>query len=200
VPNLQRAATDHDDSRAAVWAAWVRGLYAFARLRCRDDDTAAESVQECLTAAVGGRVPGASADVISGGPPGSDAHTDRAWRRLCGVVRHKLADAARRAGRHDRALALVADRVGEPAEQPRPEHESRRNETRRVARLALTALSPRHRAVLLAVYADDLTVPRAAARLGLTTKAAESLLGRARRAMATQIRRLVRRPEEDLIP
>lgn len=52
---------------------------------------------------------------------------------------------------------------------------------------ALASLSPRQRAVLVLRYVDDLPVPEVATRLGLSERAAESMLVRARASLRSAL-------------
>ncbi|MBM3977486.1 MAG: hypothetical protein FJ299_10910 [Planctomycetes bacterium] len=58
---------------------------------------------------------------------------------------------------------------------------------------ALSSLPPEYKAALLAKYVEELSVDEIAARSGRTTKAAESLLGRARTAFGKVFELLAKR-------
>jgi RNA polymerase sigma-70 factor, ECF subfamily len=97
-----------------------------------------------------------------------------AW--LCGIARHKAADAARRR----RRLAPLDD---DPAmANAETETETDRWEVRERVIETLWALPEEYRSALLCRYVEGEAVATVARRVGRSYKAAESLLSRARRA------------------
>ncbi len=94
---------------------------------------------------------------------------------LCTIARNKLADHYRRLDRDDRRhLRLVVREID------MGEDRSSTIEDRELIMSALRQMPNMQRAVLVLCYLDDLSVSEAAAVLGRTESATESLLGRAR--------------------
>lgn len=158
--------------RAAVLAgndaAWqvlydrhVDALYAFAWYRSgRRADRADEVVQETWLAAV---------RRIEAFDPARGAF--ESW--LKGIAANVLRNQRRRWRRDEQAEALCdEDLLQEPAPPENGE----------LIGLALTALPQRYQTALRAKYEERLSVAEIAGRLGVTAKAAESLLSRARDA------------------
>jgi RNA polymerase sigma-70 factor (ECF subfamily) len=75
-----------------------------------------------------------------------------------------------------------------------PEAVLRRDETARLVHVLLDRLPPRYAAALEWKYIDGLSVNEIAGRLELTSKAAESILSRAREAFREGFAILTRRP------
>ena len=98
---------------------------------------------------------------------------------VMGIARHKLVDHYRRAARDERHLAMAATGVSESVEFDELEG----SEPSRVLEL-LRHLSKEHQLVLLLRYVDDLPVHEIAATMNRSVDAANSLLSRARRALA----------------
>lgn len=158
--------------RAAVLAgndaAWqvlydrhVDALYAFAWYRSgRRADRAEEVVQETWLAAV---------RRIEAFDPALGAF--ESW--LKGIAANVLRNQRRRWRREEQAEALCDENL---LQEPAPP------ENGELVGLALTALPQRYQAVLRAKYEERLSVAEIAGRLGVTAKAAESLLSRARDA------------------
>ena len=101
---------------------------------------------------------------------------------VMGVARHKLVDHYRRAARDERRLALAWAQSSDSVEldlfdgaDPAQVLEMMRN------------LSPEHRLVLILKYLDDLPVHDIAMTLNRSMHATNSLLSRARRALATSL-------------
>ena len=104
---------------------------------------------------------------------------------LMGVARHKLIDHFRSTSREQRRLALAWS--GGVGHQDDPLDEFEDVDPARVVAL-LRDLSPSHRLVLVLKYLDDLSVEQIATEIGRSVHATESLLARARLALARSIR------------
>ena len=87
----------------------------------------------------------------------------------------------------------IADTLDRIEEQDLPEDVLQREETRRFVGTVMSTLPPDYQAGLLARYRDGKSVEEFARERGTTTKAAESLLYRARRAFAETFRALTER-------
>ena len=106
---------------------------------------------------------------------------------LCGIARHKIVDHLRRRGRDavvfsempPARLAALID-AG-----PLPEKVLAEKDTRIQVVRVLAALPDNYRRALVVRYADRRSVDEVAQLLGITYKAAESLLARARSAFRT---------------
>jgi RNA polymerase sigma-70 factor, ECF subfamily len=92
---------------------------------------------------------------------------------LCACCRNEIAAHFRRAGRRPREVALVADVASEERDDP---------DSTELVHAALDRLPPTYARAMEWRYLDGLDVPAVAQRLGLSYKAAESLLSRARTA------------------
>ena len=101
---------------------------------------------------------------------------------VIGVARHKLIDHYRHAARDERHLAQVWAGSADSIEFD----ELDTAEPARVLEM-LRSLSPEHRLALILRYIDDLTVPDVATALNKTIDATNSLLSRARRALASSL-------------
>jgi RNA polymerase sigma-70 factor, ECF subfamily len=99
-----------------------------------------------------------------------------------GIARHKLIDHYRRSESEQRRMALVWAGRADSADQQLDDLDTTVPD--RVAEL-LRELSPAHRLVLALRYVDDLTVEEIATAMGRSIHATESLLVRARRALAS---------------
>lgn len=102
---------------------------------------------------------------------------------VIGVARHKLIDHYRRSGSEQRRMALVWASGLRGADGERDD-DLDREDPARVAEL-LRQLSPNHRIVLVLRYVDELTVEEIARLLRRSVHATESLLVRARKALAS---------------
>jgi RNA polymerase sigma-70 factor (ECF subfamily) len=165
------------------------GLFRFAVARMgRDEDAAEEVVQATLAAAIAklGTFRGEAALFT--------------W--LCTFCRHEISAFYRRTGRDHAAVALAEDdpEVSAALESlsavsdAGPEAALRRDETARLVHVLLDRLPPRYAAALEWKYIDGLSVNEIAARLELTSKAAESMLTRAREAFREGFATLARSP------
>jgi RNA polymerase sigma-70 factor (ECF subfamily) len=102
-----------------------------------------------------------------------------AW--LIGVARHKLIDHYRSTAREQRRLALAWSGGAGNQDDQLDDFDS--IDPARVVTM-LRDLSPNHRLVLVLKYLDDLSVDQIAAEIGRSVHATESLLARARQALA----------------
>ena len=100
---------------------------------------------------------------------------------LIGVARHKLIDHYRSASREQRRLALAWSGGASREDDPLDDFED--VDPARVVAL-LQDLSPSHRLVLVLKYLDDLSVEQIASEIERSVHATESLLARARQALA----------------
>lgn len=104
---------------------------------------------------------------------------------LIGVARHKLIDHYRSTSREQRRLALAwSGGIGH--EDDRLEELEHVDPAHVVA--LLRDLSPSHRLVLVLKYLDDLSVDEIATEIDRSVHATESLLARARQALARSLR------------
>jgi len=153
------------------------GLFRFALIRMHHDEDAAEDVvQATLCHAI---------------PKLSTYRGEAAlFTWLCTFCRHEISDYYRRTRRDRAAVLLVEDDpvVASALESlsvwsdAGPEADLRRGETARLVHVLLDRLPPRYAAVLEWKYIDGVSVGEIADRFGLSAKAAESLLTRARDA------------------
>jgi RNA polymerase sigma-70 factor (ECF subfamily) len=164
----------------------IPALYRFARRRLRGDEELTRDIVQstlCVAFAKLGQFRGKAALTT--------------W--LCACCRNEIAAYYRRAGRLA-AQSLDAEPLAElrlAAPGPGADRELLRREDAALVHRALDALPRPYGAVLEWKYLDDLTVDQIAARLERGTKAAESLLTRARAAFREIYRRLVERPESE---
>lgn len=101
---------------------------------------------------------------------------------VMGVARHKLVDHYRRAARDERRLALAWAQSEESVELEVVDGA----DPARVLEM-MCRLSPEHRLVLVLKYVDELAVQEIATTLHRSLHATNSLLSRARRALATSV-------------
>jgi len=160
----------------AFFAAYFPGLYRFALARTREDANAAEEVVQAALCAAVRRL--------------------ETWRGeaslftwLCTICRHEIAGYYRRNRLVPPAVRLPEDLADVraaleslAAAEGDPEESLRRKELMRLVRVALDHLPHRYGDALEWKYLDGLGVPEIGARLGIGTKAAESVLTRARDA------------------
>lgn len=101
---------------------------------------------------------------------------------VMGVARHKLVDHYRRRARDERRLALAWAQSSDSVELELLDG----SDPARVLEMMRT-LSPEHRLVLILKYVDELAVKEIATTLNRSLHATNSLLSRARRALATSV-------------
>ena len=152
-------------------ASWFRGLYvemapsvfgyARARLSASDaEDVTAEVFHAAVVAVKDGR---------------GDRVTP-AW--LMGVTKNKIADKWRRQGRQDRLLGVLRRAEADAC----PEAWAH-NATRDRVFDALDRVDPKYRRLLILKYVDSMPSAEIATEIGLSVRATESAIARARRAL-----------------
>jgi RNA polymerase sigma-70 factor, ECF subfamily len=104
------------------------------------------------------------------------------WSFLCGIARHEIADFYRKRRLKTIAFSKFASLEQLVGEMSGPEQRLDRKELVRRIKMAMTSLSGGQRQLLQLKYVEELSVDRVAQRLGMTFKAAESALFRARKA------------------
>ena len=142
----------------ACYRATFHEVYRYAAMWCGADRSAAEDlVHDVYLATLKSVRRGAVTELTVG--------------YLTTAVRHRFLDRVRSAQREERRLRLVSS-TPEPATVSMPPQ--------------LKDLPDRERAVLVLRYVDDLTMADAAAALGISVDAAESLAARAIRRLRRQ--------------
>lgn len=101
---------------------------------------------------------------------------------VMGVARHKLVDHYRRVARDERRLALAWTQSADSVELEVVDSA----DPARVLEM-MCRLSPEHRLVLVLKYVDELAVQEIATTLHRSLHATNSLLSRARRALASSV-------------
>lgn len=175
---VERMLAGDDRAFDAFAEAYFSLLYRFALRRLGgDEETAADIVQSTLTAAMN------KLDTFRGEAALST------W--LCSICRFEISGLRRRQGRRPTEVELSDDvpevraaLVSAAAHRDGPADLLVRGETARLVHQTLDELQPRYGRALEWKYIDGLSVREIAARLGLTPKAAESTLTRARIAFA----------------
>jgi RNA polymerase sigma-70 factor (ECF subfamily) len=142
----------------ACYRATFHEVYRYAAMLCGSDRSAAEDVvHDVYVATLRAARRGAVTDISVG--------------YLTTAVRHRFLDRVRSSQREERRLRLVSSTPEpEPASMP-PQ---------------LSDLPDRERAILVLRYVDDLPMADAAAAMGLSLSAAESLAARAMRRLRRQ--------------
>ena len=162
-PAAERALDTSPDSFRAFYEEALPRVYGYFLHRCGGSVQVAEDLtQETFLAAV--------AELNKG----KRIRTPIAW--IYGIARHKLLDHYRARERLERGFVLVeqADEMEDVLVVPDEE------EARERAIAALDSVAASQRAALVLCYVDGFSVTEAAAILGTTGKAVESLLGRGR--------------------
>jgi RNA polymerase sigma-70 factor (ECF subfamily) len=164
-------------------------LYRFALARLGGDhDAASEVVQQTLCKAM---------ERLDSYRGEAALHT---W--LCQICRHTLIDYCRKTRRAEQLRPLeeephiraVLEAIAAPAET-QPEVQAWRADLQGLVQATIDALPGRYGDVLEWKYVDGLAVAEIAARLDIGTKAAESLLTRARVAFREAILMLIDLPD-----
>ena len=119
--------------------------------------------------------------VTSAVKEGRVADPSQAW--LIGIARHKVVDHWRACGRQQRITERVRPHV-QLVTQVEPEAIVVEADA---VDGCFAALSPRHRRALTLKYADGQPVAAVASAMGMSLRASESLLARARRALAQEL-------------
>ena len=120
------------------------------------------------------------AAVVAAARSGRREATTMPW--VMGVARHKLVDHYRRSARDDRHLAISWVKGPDSCEL---ESLDSADPTRTIE--ILRDLSPEHRLVLILKYVDELSAQEIATHLDRSLDATNSLLSRARRALAASL-------------
>ncbi len=154
-------------------------LYRFAQMRLPDDPEAVRDVvQDSLNRAL------------------RKMHTYRAeaamFTWICAICRHEISDWLARQQRYRDHIVLIEDRPEiqaaldsfEAPADAQPDEVCHRAETLRLIQVALDRLPARYGDVLEWKYIEGRSTRDIAARLGIGTEAAQSLLARAKRAFA----------------
>ncbi|MGE0434215.1 MAG: RNA polymerase sigma factor [Planctomycetota bacterium] len=167
-------------------------LLRFALARSVDRDAAHDAVQEALMAAV------VRSRDDSSTPHWAD--DEELWAWLVGVARHKLADEFRRRGRRPVCLASLgvdASALIEPVTRgdDLPDAQASRAEVQQLCRLALSTLAPRYQDVLDRVHRLGQSHRDIGPAMGISPKAVESMLARARRELQLTLQRQLAEPE-----
>jgi RNA polymerase sigma-70 factor (ECF subfamily) len=174
---VKRLLSGDERAFAEFFDGYFPGLFRFALARTdRNEDAAEEIAQATLCAAI----------------PKLGTYRGEAalFTWLCTFCRHEISAFYRRKGRNQSTLALVEDDPAVAAAleslaiagDAGPEDALRREETARLVHVLLDRLPPRYATVLEWKYIDGLSVREIADRFELTSKAAESMLTRARDA------------------
>ena len=174
---VKRLLSGDERAFAEFFDGYFPGLYRFALARTDwNDDAAEEIAQATLCAAI----------------PKLESYRGEAalFTWLCTFCRHEISAFYRRKGRSQATLALLEDDPAVAAaleslatsSDAGPENAMRREETARLVHVVLDRLPPRYATALEWKYIDGLAVKDIALRLDLTSKAAESMLTRARDA------------------
>jgi RNA polymerase sigma-70 factor (ECF subfamily) len=150
----------YDRAAKEIFAYLVRGLFG-------DRATAEDLTQETFAA------------VVVAARSGRTEALTMPW--VIGVARHKIVDHYRRVARDERHLAMVGATADAAEIDPTSDADPAQ-----VLEM-LRQLSPEHQLVLLLRYVDDLPVHQVAATLGKSNDATNSLLSRARRALAARL-------------
>jgi RNA polymerase sigma-70 factor (ECF subfamily) len=182
--NLERALVDRmlDGDEAAFREFcddYIPPLYRFARWRLSGDiDMAREVVQATVCKAIANLAAFRGEAALS------------TWLAAC--CRNEIGALYRRGPRSGREVSLEEDPFRQPVAPASdgPEHSLLRQESAQLVHRTLDELPPRYGRVLEWKYLEDLPVAEIARRLQIGTKAAESLLTRAREAFRRGYARL----------
>lgn len=159
--NVHQLDTPAGDVLATLFATEGSAIFGFILARCGSRDLAQDLVAETFMQA-GDRF-----------RSGCGAEVTPAWLRT--VARRRLIDEWRRQERGRNRFERLRLQRSEPVSPPDADDAVDR---------ALASLSARQRAVLTLRYLDDYSVTEVAEALGMSYKAAESLLARAKRSFA----------------
>lgn len=164
------------DAWRELYTRWMPWVWRYAYALVQDPHVAEDVTSETMTAWV------RSVDST-----GDDAPQVAAWLRS--VIRHKAADHHRRLSRFRRAADGLS-RISDDCDSRQPEEQLERSETRGQVLQALDRLKDTHRTVIEWKYAEGMSVREIASRLGVTEKATEANLYRARREFRRQFQSL----------
>lgn len=160
----------HGEARALgrFYRRYASRLSAFIALRVSSPDDAEEILHDSLLSALDSLV------LFSGR---SSLFT---W--LCGIARHEISDYYRKRTIRSVVFSRLPFVEGFVSRALEPDAKLMRKEYERRVRRALELILPHYREILELKYMDGLTVVEIARRLGMSFKACESALLRARRA------------------
>jgi RNA polymerase sigma-70 factor (ECF subfamily) len=181
-----------EDAFSTFFESYAPRLYRFTLTRVADEDATEEIVQATLVQAI------RKLHLFRG-----DAALFTWMVTLC---RHEIGARLTREGRPptvplEEDLPEVRQRLEALAMRAAgPEEELERSEIARLVRVALDFLPSQYGDVLEWKYLQELSVAEIAGRLGVTTKAAESMLARARNAFRDGFEALMLRHPETLSP
>ena len=160
--------------------AYIPALYRFAQRQLRDRELTREIVQTTVCKAIA---------KLASFRGESELMT---W--LCACCRNEIAAHFRREGRRDQEMTLTGTDIAADAAlvpgPPGPEQALLAKERAGLVHAVLDGLPPHYSLALEWKYVERLPVEKIAARLGVRTKAAESLLTRARQAFRDAFRRV----------
>ena len=149
-----------EEAFLACYRATLGEVYRYAAMLCGSDRPSAEDlVQDVYVGALTKARSGALAELSTG--------------YLIVATRHRHLDRLRSSQRDQRRLELVAS-------SPAPDNASQ------VLPPQLAELPDRDRLALVLRYVDDMSVPQVGQEMGISTRAAESLLARATRRLRHQ--------------
>ena len=157
---VNRLRAGDEDAFEAFSEHYIAGLYRFALRRLDNDRELTKEIVQSTVCKVLEKLDGYRAEAPL-------------FTWLCACCRNEIAAHFRRAGRRPREVELAGDYA-----QVRPDDP----ETTELVHAALDRISPANARAMEWRYLDGLEVADVAKRLGLTYKAAESLLSRARTA------------------
>ncbi len=159
---------------SAAWAAHHEELHVFLVRQVRDDEVAADLLQETYLRFM--------QQVRTGVVPGNG----RAW--LYRVAANLAVSRARRVGVAVRGLLRIRGQVARTEPEDPPDVTAIAHETRRELREALSGLAPDARAALL-LAAEGFSGPEIASLIGRTEMATRTLMCRARRQVRGRLER-----------
>lgn len=165
-----------------VYRSCLAPVYAYAAARLGDRSEAEDVVQETFLTALR----------VAGGFDGRSSLLT--W--LTGIARNKARERLRAivtARRRNAGAVEAAAQLLKIEDEALPEHAMRAAETGRLVGDALALLPERHRAALKAKYLDGLSLAAIGEREGVSAKAAESTVVRARRGFISALKTLARR-------
>jgi RNA polymerase sigma-70 factor (ECF subfamily) len=183
---VRRVLTGDEDAFNRFFDRIGPALYRFARARLRDDDTTEDVVQATLCQAI------------------RKLHTYRGEAALltwmCTLCRHEIFAYVKRHGAEQRVdldedqseIRAALESLHATFDAESPDSGIEREQVVGLVQSTLDHLPAHYASVLEWKYIDELSVREIAGQLGVGTKAAESLLTRARNAFRDAFRTLVR--------
>lgn len=169
---VERLRAGDEDAFETFSEHYIAGLYRFALRRLDNDRELTREIVQSTVCKVIEKLDGYRGDAPL-------------FTWLCACCRNEIAAHFRRAGRRPREVELTGDFA-----QVRPDDP----DTAELVHAALDRISPAYARAMEWRYLDGLEVNDVAKRLGLTYKAAESLLSRARTAFRAAYEQLAATP------